>query len=109
MNLRAQLTTIQERGRTGGAVYNEVRLQVLRDGLAQRSRGCVLLGQTLQTCCFDEPGGEQTTKNPKLKGKTLVELLKLTWTRQPLFCHRSSSPLRECDSEPGILKKKKDF
>lgn len=102
INLRAQLTTIQECGRTGGAVYSQVRLQVLRDGLTQRSRGCVLLRQTLQTCCFDEPGGEQTTKNPKLKRRTLVGLLKLTWTRQPLFCHRSSSPLHECDSEPGI-------
>lgn len=47
-------------------------MQVLRDGLTQRSCGCVLLRQTLQTCCFDEPGGEETAKNFTLKLRTLT-------------------------------------
>lgn len=71
--LRAQLASVEECGRTGGAVQEQVRVAVLGDGLAQRSRRWVLLGQTLQAGRLDEPGGEQTAKDPTLERRTLRE------------------------------------
>lgn len=49
------VTSFCECGWAGGAVYNQGRLCVLWDGLAQRSGRGVLLGKSLQTGCFDEP------------------------------------------------------
>lgn len=64
-------------------------MQVLRDGRAQRSRGRVLLRQTLQTGRFDEPGEEPIAKDLTL-GTENSDRIKLTWTRRPSSCRLSS-------------------
>lgn len=54
----AGLTSVWECGWAGGAVYDQVRVCVLWDGLTQRCCSSVLLGQALQTGSFDEPDSE---------------------------------------------------
>lgn len=110
------VTSFCECGRAGGAVYNQGRLCVLWDGLAQRSGRSVLLGKSLQTGCFDEPESitwmfffsshwtaeheQQEERQTWYMRISMDFVTSLTWKRQPSSSRLNWWPRRVCDSEP---------
>lgn len=81
-------TSICECGWAAGAVYDQGRLCVLWDGLTQGSGGGVLLGQSLQTGCFDEPGrAENWCFFTHFAGHEQQAEIHLMWEVQHGECH----------------------